>query len=283
MVFKEGTMKGCPFSELDKEMFKKDYLSNMPISKMSEKYGVNFSSINNWRKALGLTRKRIRKDLSIYNKNNKKYLGKENPAYGYRKYDWLTKPVLKKLYKIYGDYRSISLAIGISSVTLQKMMNEKEMMIKHGRKCKFSKDLLQELYDKSGSVVEVGRMLGVDSGSVALHMRQYGIKYSTNREFKKQKHFWKKGQRRAIRERDEHICFECGVKKENKNHAVHHIFYDVSIDDERSLVTLCHSCHSRTNGNKEYWINRLTERLSSKYGYCYEDMKERGDFGSYGC
>ncbi len=55
--------------------------------------------------------------------------------------------------------------------------------------------------------------------------------------------------RELIRARDGYLCQICG---EPDNH-VHHIDYDKQHNDPVNLVTLCNSCHSKTNFNREAW------------------------------
>lgn len=60
-----------------------------------------------------------------------------------------------------------------------------------------------------------------------------------NRRFKNQ-----------IRERDNYTCFIC--KKRGNN--VHHINYVKDDTNPENCITLCRSCHCKTNFNREYWI-----------------------------
>jgi hypothetical protein len=46
----------------------------------------------------------------------------------------------------------------------------------------------------------------------------------------------------------------CGLKSRFKKLDVHHIDYDKKNGDPRNLVSLCKSCHIKTNYNREYWI-----------------------------
>lgn len=57
--------------------------------------------------------------------------------------------------------------------------------------------------------------------------------------------------RRMIRERDNCTCIACG--KPNSKH-VHHVNYVKANTTPENCVTLCHSCHSKTNFNREQWI-----------------------------
>jgi len=62
--------------------------------------------------------------------------------------------------------------------------------------------------------------------------------------------------RREIRDRDNNECFLC--KDSEKNLHVHHIDYDKYNNDELNLITLCCSCHIKTNFNRTYWNKRLS-------------------------
>jgi 5-methylcytosine-specific restriction endonuclease McrA len=55
-----------------------------------------------------------------------------------------------------------------------------------------------------------------------------------------------------IKERDNFCCQLCGSQKKL---CIHHIDYKKSNSDEDNLITLCQSCHSKTNANREFWIN----------------------------
>jgi len=56
-----------------------------------------------------------------------------------------------------------------------------------------------------------------------------------------------------IRKRDNFVCRLCGITQESKLHAVHHIDYDKFNIDISNLITLCISCHAKTNKNREHW------------------------------
>ena len=64
--------------------------------------------------------------------------------------------------------------------------------------------------------------------------------------------------REKIRERDNYQCQICAMKESNligyhRELPVHHIDYDKTNDKTENLITLCHSCHSKTSFNREYW------------------------------
>lgn len=64
---------------------------------------------------------------------------------------------------------------------------------------------------------------------------------------------WTRTLRRSIRERDRYTCRLCGKQQSDVAFAVHHADYDKKNCDPANLVTLCQSCHSKTNVNREYW------------------------------
>ena len=62
---------------------------------------------------------------------------------------------------------------------------------------------------------------------------------------------WTETLKRSIRERDKYTCKICN--KEPSVH-VHHIDYDKLNCNPNNLITLCINCHSKTNYNREKWL-----------------------------
>ena len=57
-----------------------------------------------------------------------------------------------------------------------------------------------------------------------------------------------------IRDRDSDICVFCGEKRgEKRKLDVHHIDYDKKNCSEENLITLCNSCHMKTNFDRPKW------------------------------
>ncbi len=63
---------------------------------------------------------------------------------------------------------------------------------------------------------------------------------------------WTKTLKRSIRERDKYTCQIC-----NKEPSifVHHKDYNKKNCNSNNLITLCVSCHGKTNSNRNYWMN----------------------------
>ena len=82
--------------------------------------------------------------------------------------------------------------------------------------------------------------------------------------------------KRAIRKRDNQICMLCFVHREKLNRVldVHHINYDKLMSIPQNCISLCNSCHPKTNQNREHWIKFFQDLLSEKYNYQYSENKE---------
>ena len=71
---------------------------------------------------------------------------------------------------------------------------------------------------------------------------------------------WSKELRLLIRQRDSYICQLCG----NYGNTVHHIDYNKQNCKYSNLITLCKSCHSKTNINREFWEKLFINYLNTK-------------------
>jgi hypothetical protein len=75
---------------------------------------------------------------------------------------------------------------------------------------------------------------------------------------------WTSILRESIRTRDDYVCQECGIHQEElqgrfKNLDIHHIDYNKDNLDPSNLISLCRSCHIRTNHHREYWIEHFAD------------------------
>jgi hypothetical protein len=68
--------------------------------------------------------------------------------------------------------------------------------------------------------------------------------------------------RKIIYKRDKWLCQECG-KHCHKNIACHHIDYDITNNDLSNLITLCTSCHAKTNFKRENWIIHYKNKIGA--------------------
>lgn len=65
---------------------------------------------------------------------------------------------------------------------------------------------------------------------------------------------WTETLKGSIRERDHYTCRLCSGPQIKRLHSVHHIDYDKKNCDPKNLITLCISCHMKTNYNRKKWI-----------------------------
>jgi len=78
----------------------------------------------------------------------------------------------------------------------------------------------------------------------------YGIEF--NKELKEQ-----------IRKRDGYACqiLDCKKRENGRKFPVHHCDYNKKNNHPENLITLCHSCHSKTNMNRNYWQEYFKDNL----------------------
>jgi hypothetical protein len=78
---------------------------------------------------------------------------------------------------------------------------------------------------------------------------------------------WDKELKEKIRQRDNYQCQECFIvqsKLKRKLH-IHHIDYDKENCDPNNLISLCHSCHVKTNNkNREKWTEHFKLKIFEK-------------------
>lgn len=75
---------------------------------------------------------------------------------------------------------------------------------------------------------------------------------------------WTEMLRQAIRNRDNNVCVLCVPGAQGRRLCVHHIDYDKSNCSPDNLITLCLSCHTKTNFNRDYWKVLFTETILPK-------------------
>lgn len=125
-------------------------------------------------------------------------------------------------------------------------------------------DALKEKLSKSHIGIQAGEKSPHWKGGISFD--PYCIKF--NDEFKER-----------VREYFGRCCYICGKNEIDNNErlSVHHVTYnkDMCCDSSKPLfVPLCHSCHTKTNTNREFWEEFFT--VSLEYltnGKCYIEKK----------
>ena len=147
----------------------------------------------------------------------------------------------------------------------KSISNEAKKKMSDFRKGKTYEELLGK--EKSDKLKE--KLSIAHSGSKCTFWRG-GISYepydkSFNNRFK-----------RAIRKRDNQICMVCQTHREKLKRAldVHHVDYNKLNTFQQNCISLCQSCHPKTQINREYWTHFFQSLLSDKYGYEYSKENE---------
>jgi len=83
--------------------------------------------------------------------------------------------------------------------------------------------------------------------------------------------FYDEEYKQSIRDRDGNICISyCKSEKENERKLdVHHIDYDKQNCKPNNLITLCKSCHCKTNHNRDWYTSYYQAMLTRRYDYKY--------------
>ena len=66
-----------------------------------------------------------------------------------------------------------------------------------------------------------------------------------------------------VRRRDNWKCQLCGAPQEEFTTKLmcHHIDYNKKDSNYKNLISLCKSCHTKTNHNRDYWTNYFQNKL----------------------
>lgn len=74
--------------------------------------------------------------------------------------------------------------------------------------------------------------------------------------------------KQKIKSRDNFVCRLCGLEDGDNfcgngyGLSIHHIDYDKTNNKQSNLISMCNSCHGKTNYNRDVWKNLLSDLLS---------------------
>lgn len=130
----------------------------------------------------------------------------------------------------------------------------------------FNKNHTDE-YKKNASISKKGKMILTD---------EQILKKLENQPRGDKCHLWKggisfepyspdfnKNLKRKIKIRDNYTC--CVCNKKTQKLSIHHIDYDKLNSNEKNLISLCNSCHSKTNINRDKWEVFFVSIINEKY------------------
>ena len=85
---------------------------------------------------------------------------------------------------------------------------------------------------------------------------------------------WIKTLKQSILKRDDNKCIFC---HDNKNLAIHHIDYNKKNCSPENLITLCKSCHGKTNTNRSYYRFLFELKKTREYFLTTSQLIDRLD------
>ena len=85
---------------------------------------------------------------------------------------------------------------------------------------------------------------------------------------------WKKEIKDLIKQRDNYTCQICQklFSQEDKELHIHHIDYNKKNCLPENLISLCHSCHSKTNHKRKFWQNHLQGVINGQLKRVFIDV-----------
>ena len=210
---------------------------------------------HNWGKHLSeKTRQKLSKALQG------KIKGKNHPSWGKHH----SKATCKKISEAGKGRKSPRLGKHLTKATRLKISKARQ-----GKYCGknapwFGKHLSKATRQKL-SEAQLGEKSHNWLGGISLE--PYGVKFT-------------KQLREQIRERDNFTCQECKKTQEELGYRfnVHHIDYNKKNHNPNNLISLCNSCHCKTNYSREAWTKHFREMLTEKLqgvrkkNYTYEGV-----------
>lgn len=216
-----------------------------------------------------------KKAEEIRKKQSDKLKGEKNPFYGKRHTKkvkeehskWMKGRFVGEKSPSYGTHLSDERKQKLRELYLGKTLEE----LYGEKKAKSIKKKLSKLWTGKHHTEEAKR-------KISQTLKGHEIPESTKEKISKtlegkyggsKSHFWKGGianggygsefnprLRRSIRKRDKYTCQLCArtQKQSGKLLAIHHINYLKEKNNQKNLISLCNSCHSKTNSKRDYWF-----------------------------
>jgi ribosomal protein S14 len=154
------------------------------------------------------------------------------------------------------------------------------------RKVQQSKTMKQKyatgeiIHHQLGKPINEKSRLAFDRTGRVVGGQWYGnVKYNDNPYCEK----WTAELRERVRAYFGYVCFECDTPQNHRKLNVHHIHYNKKTCCDGSphdMVPLCPECHTKTNFNRDYWEDHLTELLyaNNPDGKCFFTKEEMAAF-----
>jgi hypothetical protein len=195
--------------------------------------------------------------------------------------------VAAKIRENYATGKTIHWQTGVPRTEEMKQKQSKTMKRKYASGEIVHPLLGKPMPDHVRQILASHRVGSVASVETKLKMSESGIggfwygniRYDDNPYCEK----WTAELRERVRAYFNYICFECGTPQNRRKLNVHHIHYNKKTCCDGSphdMVPLCPECHTKTNFNRDYWEDRLTELLyaGNPDGKCFFTKEEMAAF-----
>ena len=141
---------------------------------------------------------------------------------------------------------------------------------------KIKKEELIRMYKEGKSINEIAEHFRCRIATVYQFFDRYKLKLRTRLDGEPYTKEFNLKFKNLIRKRDNQICMLCNIHREKLKEAllVHHINYNKQLSIPENSISLCRSCHGKTNGNRKLWIQFFQSLLSMRYGYQYSETNE---------
>lgn len=201
--------------------------------------------------------KETRKKMSLSHKGKECFFKGKNLSEEHKKKISLAHKGLKQSPEVIEKRRKSRIGYRHSLETKQKIS-----------KSNFGKKLSDETKQKIGKAA-TGRIVSKETRLKLseCHRGEKSSNWKGGKSFEEYSTDWTETLRRSIRERDHYVCQICGKIQGDFAHDVHHIDYDKKNCNPDNLITLCHSCHSKTSRNRENWILFFKTRVFINANY----------------
>ena len=155
--------------------------------------------------------------------------------------------------------------IKFSKNTLRKMSISKKLRFSNPEIRKKLSETIKKLYQNNPlykqklRIANLGKKASLETRqkmSLATRLKNHW-NWQGGKSFEPYTVEWKNTLKRSIRERDKYVCQICSIQQNDIAFDVHHIDYDKKNCNPNNLITLCHSCHTKTGKNRNYWMNIL--------------------------
>lgn len=119
---------------------------------------------------------------------------------------------------------------------------------------------------KKMSAAKLGKKQSAETIAKRIRRGAQHFNWNGGKSFEKYSVAWTKALKISIRERDKYTCQVCGEKQGEKTLSIHHIDYVKTNCNPDNLVSLCVSCHGKTNYKRNEWREffRIKQHLSKK-------------------